>query len=480
MKLSSVLSEIKNSHNQLPPAFNIDQGVEGGSPTDFMKIAIFLASKSKQENPVSLFGEKIPQPKIGAVLVVGGKAFCSGRSGFKIGDHAEYTVIDKMASQEFKDLSSAVLYTTLEPCTPESRKQWTECCSRIIVDNSIKKVFVGSIDSNPLVTGLGIKHMKDNDIDVQFFNFEFSEELKGLNREFFAFFEKIADPKTLKIVDDSIGDDLDKDAVRIYCQKTGKNSNAKAYGTDSGALFLSEMIKRGLIRQGNGLSKVDVSNSFALAFFKKPSTKTHGYQIAFYDERRKNKKTDQTEIASKRGDIFGSVVLACAADKSISNATNNIFLKLLKEYGYESSMTKGFPELKRLFPSETSARELIINAIVHNDYKKCPCISFRLYEDHIEIINAAKVFDGDLVRLNSGTMPSVPQNPELMEIFEEADLAEHHHFGMNEIKDHGTKIYYAHPEKRDDKNQEPNNQIFDKETIKGINFLITRISVKSA
>lgn len=482
MKLSDALATIDEKPNELLSAFEIDDA-NSGKPKDFMKIATFLATKSKQEKPTSFFGRDIPQPKIGAVLVVDGRAFCSARSGYKIGDHAEYTAINSMALKSVKDLSAAVLYTTLEPCTPESRKQWTECCCKLIVDSQISKVYVGSVDANPLVTGMGIKAMKDHDIDVQFFDAEFRKPIKDLNEEFFKFFEEITDSKTIKMVADAIWDDLDQDAINFYCQKASFSKEDPSFDHNKSAFFLAEMIKQGLITKGDGLSKVGVTDSFALAFFKKPSIRVHGYRIAFYDERDLKQKQDRGEVEPKRQDILGSAMIACSQSVPQLTPNNNIFLKILEKYGYRTSGRDVFSELDRLFPSKTAAREMIINTIVHNNYKVCPCVSVHLYSDHIEIVDAAALSPDDIQHLNEGKMPSVPQNPELMEIFDDVDLTEHHHNGMNEIKNNPEKIFNPRNPKKGDGTEDKEgdeNKIFVPQTIKGQQFVCTRISVKAA
>lgn len=472
MDFSDAMKIVSEHPGDILQAMTIDSGASGQSPEDFMKLAVCIAAKSTQEKPVKIFGKIIPQPKIGAVLTIGDKAYCSARSGFKVGDHAEFTVINSMAKKDFPDLSDATLYTTLEPCTPQARSLTSESCSKLIINNRIKKVFVGSVDANPLVTGLGIKDMSDNGVDVQLFSKEQADSASLLNKDFFDFFSDVMDPKAIKSVDAAIWGDIDPEAVAFYCQKNGlAYENDEASGVAS-AVFIQDMIKRGAIKEGNGLAKIAVSESFAIAFFKDPSIKVHDFGIDFYEERSETDRKGRTGVEKARNTIKASALVACRdyLPKSQGGENNNVFSRILREYGVLGHLGEDRFPLDRIFVSGTAARELIENAVLHNDYSLNPRISIHFYRDHIEIYNAVNILKKDLDRLNKGSMPSIPQNPELMQYFESCGLAEHHHFGMNEVKNGSLPLYKDKDKKA--------AFVFDKDTIKGKTFLITRLSVR--
>lgn len=134
----------------------------------YMKLAIDLARATA--------GQTSPNPSVGAVLVKDGELISTG-AHLKAGTaHAEALAI-MAAGENAKD---AVLYVTLEPCSHHGR---TPPCADLIVESGIKKVFVASLDPNPLVAGKGIEKLKKAGIEVET---EFcKEEAEKLNEKFF-------------------------------------------------------------------------------------------------------------------------------------------------------------------------------------------------------------------------------------------------------------------------------------------------------
>jgi len=133
-----------------------------------MALAINLASATE--------GQTSPNPQVGAVLVKNGQMIGMG-AHLKAGEpHAEVHAIT-MAGDKAKD---ATLYVTLEPCSHFGK---TPPCSNLVIESGIKKVFVASVDPNPLVGGAGVKKMLEAGLDVQVGLME--EEAKALNKVFF-------------------------------------------------------------------------------------------------------------------------------------------------------------------------------------------------------------------------------------------------------------------------------------------------------
>lgn len=135
---------------------------------DYMKLALSLARSTK--------GQTSPNPNVGAVLVKDGRIVGSGMH-LKAGEgHAEVNAI-KEAGEEAK---GANLYVTLEPCSHYGK---TPPCADLIIQTGIKKVFVSSLDPNPLVAGKGIEKLRNAGIEVEVGLCE--EEGNKINEMFF-------------------------------------------------------------------------------------------------------------------------------------------------------------------------------------------------------------------------------------------------------------------------------------------------------
>ncbi len=134
------------------------------TPYDFMRLSIEVMKKSVAEPRAD---GKV-SPKVGAVLVFpSGEYVTACRGELRKGDHAEFTVIERKCGN--RDLTGATIFATLEPCSPKSRKPPKVGCSKRITNARIKKVYMGIEDPDPDVSGLGLKHLLDNGVEVEMY-----------------------------------------------------------------------------------------------------------------------------------------------------------------------------------------------------------------------------------------------------------------------------------------------------------------------
>lgn len=105
-------------------------------------------------------GRTAPNPPVGAVIVRDGRIVGEGFHPKAGEPHAE---IFALRSAE-KTASGADIYVTLEPCSHQGR---TGPCVDALISAGIKRVFIGTIDPNPQVSGRGIKCLKEAGIEVE-------------------------------------------------------------------------------------------------------------------------------------------------------------------------------------------------------------------------------------------------------------------------------------------------------------------------
>ncbi|MDT8715935.1 bifunctional diaminohydroxyphosphoribosylaminopyrimidine deaminase/5-amino-6-(5-phosphoribosylamino)uracil reductase RibD [Clostridium sp. 19966] len=116
-----------------------------------MKRALELAEKG--------MGYTNPNPLVGAVIVKEGRVIGEGYHKLYGDNHAEVNAFLNAA----ENVEGATMYVTLEPCSHYGK---TPPCADKIVEKKIKKVVIGLKDPNPLVSGKGIKILKDAGIEV--------------------------------------------------------------------------------------------------------------------------------------------------------------------------------------------------------------------------------------------------------------------------------------------------------------------------
>ncbi|KAA0259582.1 bifunctional diaminohydroxyphosphoribosylaminopyrimidine deaminase/5-amino-6-(5-phosphoribosylamino)uracil reductase RibD [Deferribacter autotrophicus] len=104
-------------------------------------------------------GKTKTNPTVGAVVVKNGRIIGRGYHSGYGNPHAEIEAM-KDASEP---LEGSDLYVTLEPCSHYGK---TPPCVDAIIENKIKRVFIGVVDPNPDVTGKGIDKLIEAGIDV--------------------------------------------------------------------------------------------------------------------------------------------------------------------------------------------------------------------------------------------------------------------------------------------------------------------------
>ena len=123
-------------------------------------------------------GRTAPNPMVGAVIVHDGVIIGEGYHQNAGDPHAEVMAINSVENKSL--LPSSTLYCSLEPCAHFGK---TPPCSLLITNSRIPRVVVGCSDSNKLVNGKGVEHLKSHGVEVVFS--EYPTLFRQLNRVFF-------------------------------------------------------------------------------------------------------------------------------------------------------------------------------------------------------------------------------------------------------------------------------------------------------
>lgn len=138
----------------------------------YMKKAIELAKKGT--------GWVSPNPLVGAVIVKDDEIIGQGYHAKYGQAHAEKMALDSCTTSP----AGASMYVTLEPCNHYGKQP---PCSQAIIKAGIKRLIIGSEDSNPKVAGQGVRKLRQAGIEVETGFME--KECQALNPIFFHYIQ---------------------------------------------------------------------------------------------------------------------------------------------------------------------------------------------------------------------------------------------------------------------------------------------------
>jgi len=147
----------------------------------YIKLALEIAKKGT--------GNVSPNPLVGCIIVKGGRIIGTGFHERYGHNHAEVNAINSA----IEDIEGAVLYVNLEPCCHYGK---TPPCVDAIIARKLKRVVIGTLDMNPVVSGKGVKRLMEAGIEVKVGVLE--NECANLNKFFFKYITKGLPYVTLK------------------------------------------------------------------------------------------------------------------------------------------------------------------------------------------------------------------------------------------------------------------------------------------
>jgi len=123
-------------------------------------------------------GLTLPNPRVGAVLVRGGKIIGEGHHQRAGGPHAEVRAVAD-ARKRGHTVAGATLYVTLEPCSTHGR---TPPCTALILREKIARVVFAATDPNPAHAGAAARLLRSAGVCVS--SGLLAAEAASLNRDF--------------------------------------------------------------------------------------------------------------------------------------------------------------------------------------------------------------------------------------------------------------------------------------------------------
>ncbi len=147
----------------------------------YIQLAIEIAKKGE--------GDVSPNPLVGCVIIKNTKIIGAGYHQKFGEDHAEINAINSST----ESLEGSTLFVNLEPCSHQGK---TPPCVDRIIKEKIKKVVIGTLDINPLISGNGVKALKKSGVEVKVGILE--KECFELNKFFFKYISEKLPYVTLK------------------------------------------------------------------------------------------------------------------------------------------------------------------------------------------------------------------------------------------------------------------------------------------
>jgi ATP-dependent DNA helicase RecG len=398
------------------------------SPRELMEMSIEIMRLSKPEHTNKT------DPKVGAILattsgIIIKTAF---RGELRKGDHAEYTLIERKLKDQ--NLDGLVLYTTLEPCI--ERKKPKCGCSFRITNARISKVFIGHFDPDPTVAGDSIAILKNNGVEIEYYDKDLEKTIEQDNQQFFLEAKERA--KLLQDIElglplQSIEKELDTYDFTDFSEKALKEFTERMgmpYKKGSKEFFriLNQLRIINVISVNHDSNNIIRPTKLGVLLFASNPQNQFPHSIVKFKLQNSNDDTTYK-------DFDGPLLLM---PENIQQYLKNILPSKLKFEEFQREIITQLPI--QVF------RETIINAIVHRNYDlETLKIKIYLYHDKLEIHSPGVPLDIPLEKFNSFIVPSIPRNPKIAAIFNIMNLVEENNIGMDILKSIKSKYGLPNP-----------------------------------
>ncbi len=378
-----------------------------------MEMAVEEMRKSRSEHANK------HDPLVGAVLVAQGGMLLGAtyRGDLRVGDHAEFTLIERLLKD--KNLEDSTLYVTLEPCTVRPSKT---PCAKHIVNARIGRAFIGMTDPNPDICGRGIQYLLNNDVEVDLFDVDLVRQIREENQGFIDYYEspeshtadyteQFEGPSLdeLKIVERATLEDFSHEALRQYLAKRQID-----VGVPSSALW--KLMERAGYVARNSKGKLSPTVAGIALFATTPAEILPQCRVSI-----EARKVGRTVSA----DFEGPLVL---------------FRNHLDEF-FRDHM-RHFTEIREFdrvqvgeYPAE-ALRESAFNAVIHRDYRAGARVHITLREGQVEVKSPGGLLKPlSLTRVRTFNAPPYSRNPHIAVAIHRMGWIEEKGLGLGRMRD---------------------------------------------
>lgn len=385
-------------------------------------------SRKLMEKAIDVMRESVSEPRsdgkaspmVGAVLWKrGGSVETACRGELRYGDHAEYTLLER--KNRHCRLDGAILFATLEPCAPGSRRHPRLGCAERIVLARIKEVWIGIEDPDPTVDRKGIKYLQGSGVAVHMFDRDLQEVIRKENKAFIAqAMERAATareekPKTVTL--SPLENVFATAEIQDLSTKTLEQYGSIAKITDKVGTpgFNRRLSQQGLLKDENG--RLVPTGFGVLLFGRKPRTIMPQAGLLGTMHYSSGKEEPM--------DFDGPQVLA--PSQALKWLREKLPNPIDRSESRRREANEAFFEL---------AREGIVNALVHRDYEikeaKCQLV---VTQDIITVKSPGGPLPPiTLEQMQTFTAPMLSRNPVLHYVFAKMELAEERGLGLKSMR----------------------------------------------
>ncbi len=379
-----------------------------------MEMAVEEMRKSRSEHTHNR------DPLVGAVLVgKGGKLLgASHRGDLRVGDHAEFTLIERYLGD--KNLEGSTLYVTLEPCT--RRNPPKKPCAGHLVNARVGRVFIGMTDPNPDICGRGVQHLLNHGVEVDFFDVDLVRQIREDNRNFIDYYESLESRTAnateqfegpslyeLEVVERCTLEDFSHDAILTYLAK-------REIGVSVPSNALWKLMERAGYVARNSKGKLSPTVAGIALFATAPAEILPQCRVSF--EARKAGR-------SVSDDFEGPLIL-------FRDHLDKFFQNQMRYF----TEIREFDRIKEgEYPTE-ALRESAFNAVIHRDYHAGARVHIVLKEVEIEIKSPGGLLKPlSLIRVRTFNAPPFSRNPHIAITIHRMGWIEEKGSGLGRMRD---------------------------------------------